>query len=69
VLLFDGEVDSRLLQGAVVSLDGPEGLIRELTVLMRPLPVVRRFGEEAMARLELSEADDLPATEGPRSPG
>ena len=29
---------------------------------MRPLPVVRRFGEKAMARLGLTEADDIPST-------
>jgi hypothetical protein len=28
---------------------------------MRPLPVVRRFGDEAMARLGLMEADDIPS--------
>ena len=39
--------------------DDAQGLIRELTVLMRPLPVVRRFGEEGMARLGLTEADDI----------
>jgi len=58
VLLFDGDVEGQTLQVAVVIQDDPEGLIRELTVLMRPLPVVRRFGEEGMARLGLSEADD-----------
>ena len=58
MLLFDGEVDGETLQAAVVIRDGSEGLIHELTVLMRPLPVVRRFGEEGMARLGLTEADD-----------
>lgn len=62
-LLFDGEVDGQTLQVAVVIHDGPEGLIQELTVLMRPLPVVRRFGEKGMARLGLSEADDAPSAE------
>lgn len=61
VLLFDGEVDGETLQAAVVIRDGPQGLIQELTVLMRPLPVVRRFGEEGMARLGLTEADDIPS--------
>ena len=61
VLLFDGEVDGKTLQAAVVIRDGPQGLIQELTVLMRPLPVVRRFGEEGMARLGLTEADDIPS--------
>jgi hypothetical protein len=65
VLLFDGEVEGQTLQVAVVIKDGPEGSIQELTVLMRPLPVVRRFGEEGMARLGLSEADDSPSTERP----
>jgi hypothetical protein len=60
VVLFDGEVDGEALQVAVVIRDGPDGLIRELTVLMRPLPVVRRFGEEGMARLGLTEGDDVP---------
>jgi hypothetical protein len=60
MLLFDGEVDGETLQVAVVIRDGPEGLIEELTVLMRPLPVVRRFGEEGMTRLGLTEADDIP---------
>jgi len=61
VLLFDGEVDGKTLQAAVVIRDGPQGLIQELTVLMRPLPVVRRFAEEVMARLGLTEADDTPS--------
>jgi hypothetical protein len=61
VLLFDGEVDGETLQVAVVIRDGPQGLIQELTVLMRPLPVVHRFGEEGMARLGLTEADDTPS--------
>ena len=65
VLLFDGEVEGQTLQVAVVIKDGLEGSIQELTVLMRPLPVVRRFGEEGMARLGLSEADDSPSTERP----
>ena len=60
VLLFDGEVDGNTLQAAVVIRDGPRGLIQELTVLMRPLPVVRRFAEEVMARLGLTEVDDTP---------
>jgi hypothetical protein len=60
VLLFDGEVDGKTLQAAVVIRDGPRGLIQELTVLMRPLPVVRLFAEEVMARLGLTEADDTP---------
>jgi len=55
---FDGEIDGEILQVAVVIRDDPEGFIRELTVLMRPLPVVRRFGEEGMARLGLTESDD-----------
>jgi hypothetical protein len=58
VLLFDGEVDGNTLQAAVVITDGPRGLIQDLTVLMRPLPVVRRFAEALMARLGLTEADD-----------
>jgi hypothetical protein len=53
--------DGKTLQAAVVIRDGPQGLIQELTVLMRPLPVVRRFGDEAMARLGLMEADDIPS--------
>lgn len=61
VLQFDGEVDGETLQVAVVVRDDSHGLIRELTVLMRPLPVLRRFGEEGMARLGLTEADDAPA--------
>jgi hypothetical protein len=59
VMLFDGKVDGQTLQVAVVIRDGPQGLIQELTVLMRPLPVVRRFGEEVMTRLGLTEADDV----------
>jgi hypothetical protein len=58
VVQFDGEIDGDTLQVAVVIRDDPEGFIRELTVLMRPLPVVRRFGEEGMAQLGLTEADD-----------
>jgi hypothetical protein len=61
MLLFDGKVDGKTLQAAVVIRDGPQGLIQELTVLMRPLPVARRFGEQAMARLGLTEADDIPS--------
>jgi hypothetical protein len=61
VLQFDGEVEGQTLQVAVVIRDGPGGLIEELTVLMRPLPVMRRFGEEAMARLGLTESDDVPS--------
>ena len=61
MLLFDGEVDGETLQVAVVIRDGPEGLIQELTVLMRPLPVVRRFAEEVMLRLGLTESDDIPS--------
>ena len=61
MLLFDGDVEGQALQVAVAIQDDPEGLIRDLTVLMRPLPVVRRFGEEVMARLGLSEADDAPS--------
>ena len=61
VLLFDGEVEGRTLQAAVVIRDAPQGLVQELIVLMRPLPVVRRFGEEVMARLGLTEADDIPS--------
>lgn len=61
VLLFDGEVDGKSLQAAVVIRDGPRGLIQDLTVLMRPLPVLRRFAEEVMARLGLTEADDTPS--------
>lgn len=63
-LLFDGEVGGQTLQVAVVIHDGPEGLIQELTVLMRPLPVVRLFGEEGMARLGISAADDTPSMKG-----
>jgi hypothetical protein len=59
-LLFDGEVEGRTLQAVVVIRDDPRGLIHELTVLMRPLPVVRRFGEEAMATLGRTETDDIP---------
>ena len=61
VLLFDGEVDGKTLQAAVVIRDGPGGLIQDLTVLMRPLPVMHRFAEEVMARLGLTEADDTPS--------
>lgn len=61
ILLFDGDVDGKTLQVAVVIHDDPEGLIQELSVLMRPLPTVRRFGEEVMKRLGLTEADDTPA--------
>jgi hypothetical protein len=61
VLLFDGEIDGETLQAAVVIRDRSQGLIQELTVLMRPLPLVRRFGEEVMARLGLTEADDVPS--------
>jgi len=61
VLLFDGDVEGQALQVAVAIQDDPEGLIRDLTVLMRPLPVVRRFGEEVMARLGLRGADDAPS--------
>ncbi|MGH2640469.1 MAG: hypothetical protein ACRDGO_02085 [Actinomycetota bacterium] len=61
MLLFDGEVDGETLQVAVVIRDGPQGLIQELTVLMRPLPVVRRFGEEVMRRLGLTDSDDSPS--------
>jgi hypothetical protein len=61
VLLFDGDVEGQTLQAAVAIQDDPEGLIRDLTVLMRPMPVVRRFGEEVMARVGLSEADDTPS--------
>jgi SnoaL-like domain len=60
VLLFDGEVDGDTLQAVVVIRDGPGALIQELTVLMRPLPVVRRFAEEVMTRLGLTEAGDTP---------
>ena len=61
MLLFDGDVEGQTLQVAVALIrDDPEGLIQDLTVLMRPLPVVRRFGEEVMARGGLSEADDTP---------
>jgi hypothetical protein len=35
MLLFDGEVDGKTLQVAVVIRDGSQGLIQELTVLMR----------------------------------
>jgi hypothetical protein len=65
VLLFDGKVEDETLQVAVVIRDGAQGLIQELTVLMRPLPVLRRFGEEGMTRLGLSEADDTPPRDGP----
>jgi hypothetical protein len=61
VVQFDGEVEGETLQVAVVIRDDDHGLIRELTVLMRPLPVDRRFGEEGMARLGLTEADDVPS--------
>jgi hypothetical protein len=64
-LLFDGEVEGQTLQVSVVIHDGPEGFIQELTVLMRPLPVLRRFGEEGMARLGISAADDTPTLKGP----
>jgi hypothetical protein len=46
VLLFDGEVESETLQAVVIQ-DGPEGLIQELTVVMRPLAVLRRLSEKA----------------------
>ena len=59
MMLFDGEVDGQTLQVAVVIRDDPQGLIQELTALMRPLPVVRRFGDEGMTRLGLTEADDI----------
>ena len=64
-LLFDGEVEGETLQVAILIKDSPDGLMQELTVLMRPLPVVRRFGEKGMARLGISEADDTPSMEGP----
>jgi hypothetical protein len=60
VVQFDAEVEGETLQVAVVIRDDAQGLISELTVLMRPLPVIRRFGEEGMARLGLTEADDVP---------
>jgi hypothetical protein len=60
VLLSDGDVEGQTLQVAVAIQDDPEGLTKDLTVLMRPLPVVRR-GEEVMARLGLGEADDRPS--------
>ena len=61
VLLFDGGVEGQTLQVAVVIRDGPQGLVEKLTVLMRPLPVVRRFAEQGMAGLGLTEADDVPS--------
>jgi hypothetical protein len=61
MLLFDGAVDGETLQVAVVIRDDPHGLIQELTVLMRPLSVARRFGEEAMTRLGLTDEDDTPS--------
>ncbi|HXF36991.1 MAG TPA: nuclear transport factor 2 family protein [Actinomycetota bacterium] len=60
VLLFDGEVEGQVLQAAVVLREDPTGLIGELTVLMRPLPVVRRFAEQALRRLGLTGFDDIP---------
>jgi hypothetical protein len=62
VLQFDGEVEGQTLEVAIVIRDGPDELIQELSVLMRPLPVVRLFGEEAMALLGITEADDSPPT-------
>jgi hypothetical protein len=61
VVLFDSEVDGDTLQVAVVIREDHAGLIRELTVLMRPLPVVRRFGEQGTAKLGVTEADDAPS--------
>ena len=64
VLLFDGEVlDGKTPPGGGCPIrDGPRGLIQDLTVLMRPLPVgapLRRGGDDKV--FELTEADDTPS--------
>lgn len=67
VLVFNVNVEGEKLEVAVVLHDDHD-LIQEITVLMRPLPVVRRFAEKGMARLGLTEADDVPSAGGKGDP-
>jgi hypothetical protein len=51
VLLFDARVDEETLQVAVMIRDDDEGRVAELTVMMRPLSVVRTFAAIMESRL------------------
>lgn len=51
VLLWKGMVHGYELQGAIVIIDDEAGLIRDLTVFMRPWPVVSLFREAMYGKL------------------
>jgi hypothetical protein len=57
VLLWYGMVDGSALQAATVLADDPAGQIRDITILMRPYPVVTRFQQAMYQRF----ASSIPA--------
>ena len=57
VLLWQGTVEGYALQAATVLTDDPAGQIRDITILMRPYPVVTRFQHSMYQRF----ASSIPA--------
>src|SRR6266545_6871535 len=57
VLLWQGTVDGYALQVATVLTDDPAGQIRDITILMRPYPLVTRFQHSMYQRF----ASSIPA--------
>ncbi len=58
VLLWQGTVDGYALQVATVLTDDPAGQIRDITILMRPYPLVTRFQHSMYQRFASSIPPD-----------
>lgn len=57
-LLWKGQVDGHTLEAATILVDGDDGLIREVRVLMRPWPVVTLFRNAMYAALSAGIPQD-----------
>jgi hypothetical protein len=57
-LLWRGQVDGHKLEAATILVDGDDGLIHEMRVLMRPWPVVTLFRNAMYAALSASIPQD-----------
>jgi hypothetical protein len=58
VLLWNGMVEGYALQAATVLADDPVGQIRDITILMRPYPLVTRFQQAMYQRFASSIPPD-----------
>jgi len=58
VLLWNGTVEGYALQAATVLTDDPAGQIRDITILMRPYPLVTRFQHSMYQRFASSIPPD-----------